>query len=370
MLLRWIILNLRHSHCSHGRRNRAGRNPDSLIVICIGTLSILLAGCGGGNSSQPQVPQNPAPSITSISPSSAPNGGSSLSLTVNGSNFVSGSVVQVNGSSRSTTFVGTTQLVATITAADLSNIGTVTITVFTPAPGGGTSNGLIFSIVAVPPLSIVTARLPDALPGKFYNFALQASGGIPPYTWSVGSGFITLGLLLQQSGIIAGTPPTPANDTIVNFVAQVQDSANQPASTARPLSIVLRAAGPGRNETCSTATPISNGTIRASISPYGDIDVYLFQGTVGNSVTVETSAQRLNGQPNNTYSYLDTFLEILDSNCNRLSFNDDISIGAVMDSLISGYVLPYTGTYYIRVSDLRGDGRPDFIYDLTLSGAN
>ena len=30
----------------------------------------------------------------------------------------------------------------------------------------------------------------------------------------------------------------------------------------------------------------------------------------------------------------------------------------------------YDGTYYIRVSDLRGDGRPDFIYDLSLSGAD
>ena len=32
--------------------------------------------------------------------------------------------------------------------------------------------------------------------------------------------------------------------------------------------------------------------------------------------------------------------------------------------------LPYTGTYFIRVRDFRGDGRPDLIYELSLSGAD
>ena len=69
-------------------------------------------------------------------------------------------------------------------------------------------------------------------------------------------------------------------------------------------------------------------------------------------------------------AFLDTYLELLDSDCDQLVENDDISLGDITDSLISNYILPYTGTYYIRVSDLRGDGRPDFPYQLQLSGAD
>ena len=31
---------------------------------------------------------------------------------------------------------------------------------------------------------------------------------------------------------------------------------------------------------------------------------------------------------------------------------------------------PTTGTYYVHVADLRGDGRPDLLYELSLSGAD
>ena len=121
---------------------------------------------------------------------------------------------------------------------------------------------------------------------------------------------------------------------------------------------------------------ISSGFLDASISPLGDIDVYSFQGTAGSVIDIETYAQRqkLGGDPNNVAinadAFLDTYLELLDANCERLTYNDDIESGINTDSSISGYVLPYTGTYYIRVSDLRGDGRPDFGYELDLSGAD
>jgi hypothetical protein len=143
------------------------------------------------------------------------------------------------------------------------------------------------------------------------------------------------------------------------------------------LSILVRAAGLGSNDSCTAGTTggttsISNGQIRASISPYGDIDVYSFQGTAGAQVTIEIFAQRLDldGDSATRDSYLDSVLELLDSNCSLLSFNDDIDPGVVQDSLIQNYVLPYSGTYFIRVRDFRGDGRPDLIYELSLSGAN
>ncbi len=89
-------------------------------------------------------------------------------------------------------------------------------------------------------------------------------------------------------------------------------------------------------------------------------------------MTIEIYAQRLTlyGDSTSTDVFLDPFLELLNSSCVQLTYNDDISSGTIRDSLIASYTLPYTGTYYVRISDLRADGRPDFIYELHLSGAN
>ena len=88
----------------------------------------------------------PVPVITSLDPSGALAGSASLSLNVYGSNFTPASVVRWNGSPRTTTYVGPTQLSATITSADLAAVGTPAVTVFTPAPGGGTSNAVTFNV--------------------------------------------------------------------------------------------------------------------------------------------------------------------------------------------------------------------------------
>src|SRR5262249_14785196 len=79
---------------------------------------------------------------------SAASGGAAFILTVNGTGFVSGAVVQWNGSARTTTFVNASQLIAAITSADISSAGTALITVVNPAPGGGASNAALFAISA------------------------------------------------------------------------------------------------------------------------------------------------------------------------------------------------------------------------------
>jgi hypothetical protein len=83
-----------------------------------------------------------APSITSISPSSATAGGSDFVLTINGNKFVSYSIVNFNGSFLTPTFVNSQQLVVTIPAASIAQTGTLQVLVQNP-PTGGTSSGPI-----------------------------------------------------------------------------------------------------------------------------------------------------------------------------------------------------------------------------------
>ena len=85
---------------------------------------------------------NRVPLISLLSPDNVTAGGAGFTLTVTGSGFVPGSVVRWNGSNRTTTFVSSTELEAEILAADIAREGTVEVTVFNPAPGGGLSNAV------------------------------------------------------------------------------------------------------------------------------------------------------------------------------------------------------------------------------------
>jgi trimeric autotransporter adhesin len=80
----------------------------------------------------------PAPSVTSLSPSSATAGGNQFVLTVNGDDFRRNSLVVWNGSFSVTSFVSDDKLVASISAKDIERPGTVLVYVFNP-PSGGTT---------------------------------------------------------------------------------------------------------------------------------------------------------------------------------------------------------------------------------------
>jgi FG-GAP-like repeat len=81
-------------------------------------------------------------------PTSVAPGHAQFMLKVEGTGFVSGAVVNWNGSARTTTFVSQALVYATITAADVSQVGTASVTVTNPAPAGGTSNVVFFPVRA------------------------------------------------------------------------------------------------------------------------------------------------------------------------------------------------------------------------------
>ena len=113
------------------------------------------------------------PTLTTLSPSSAVAGGPAFSLTVNGSNFVSGSVVRWNGANRPTTFVSATQLTAALTAADIAAAGSASLTV--QNPGGAVSNALTFTITGASTPTLTTLSPSSAVAGG-PAFTLTANG--------------------------------------------------------------------------------------------------------------------------------------------------------------------------------------------------
>ncbi len=89
---------------------------------------------------------NPAPSVIQLVPVSARPGSGGFTLTIYGANFVTGSVLNWNGSPRATQVVSSDQLTATINAQDVSKATTASVTVANPAPGGGASNVAYFPV--------------------------------------------------------------------------------------------------------------------------------------------------------------------------------------------------------------------------------
>lgn len=72
-------------------------------------------------------------------------------MTVTGQQFVPTSSVKFNATALATTFVSATHVTATIPSALLTTKGTAQVTVENPAPGGGLSNVLPFTIANRPP---------------------------------------------------------------------------------------------------------------------------------------------------------------------------------------------------------------------------
>src|SRR6185312_13851527 len=148
-------------------RQSSSRLSGILALICLSLVLFLLAGCGGGGTPGPGPtpfpsatptpvpspsptptpgPTGPPPTIVQMTPGSAVAGGGAFTMTVGGTNFVSGSVLQFNGSPRTTTFVSSTQLQASVTAADIANVTMAHITVQNPQANGGISAASTFLV--------------------------------------------------------------------------------------------------------------------------------------------------------------------------------------------------------------------------------
>lgn len=110
-------------------------------------LSVFTPTPGGGTTGELTFTiNNPVPTIASLNPATALAGGAAFTLLLDGSGFVSSSVVRFNGVDRATTVLNSTQASVQVTAADIANPGTAKLTVFNPAPQGGLSNEVTLAI--------------------------------------------------------------------------------------------------------------------------------------------------------------------------------------------------------------------------------
>ena len=163
-------------------------------LTSLGSLAVTVSNPGSlvSNTVTITVIPNPVPTLSGLSPASAALGGAGFTLTVSGSNFVPTSMVQWNGSPRPTTFMNGNQLLAMISATDIQSLGNSNVSVFNPAPGGGTSATLGFTTY----LSLPANDLVYSASTQLLYASVPSSGGpslgnsivsIDPYTGVLGS---------------------------------------------------------------------------------------------------------------------------------------------------------------------------------------
>jgi hypothetical protein len=242
-------------------------NPTSTKQNVTSTTGIMAAASTGATGSNDIIfrsvdltPINPVPTVTSLLPANTSAGSAAFPLTVNGTGFVLTSVVQWNGSDRTTTFLSDTQLTAQITAADVGSTGTAAITVFNPPPAGGLSDPVTFTInpagleadVSPRPNGnnngsvsisdwVQTGRFAAGLDIPNAGSEFQRADSAPRSTF--GNGSITISDWVQAGRYAAGLDPvTPASGpTAPGAGAQQFATKTAPQVSTGALGRVLRA---------------------------------------------------------------------------------------------------------------------------------
>jgi hypothetical protein len=116
-----------------------------------------------------------APSIKGLEPSSLDAGSAAFTLTVNGSNFLSGDTVEWNGVPLPTTFVSASKLTAKVSAAEVAAAGSAAVTVVDSAAPSQTGKPALFPIYRTS--IVIKSQTIKAEPGEYsIALTLQNSG--------------------------------------------------------------------------------------------------------------------------------------------------------------------------------------------------
>jgi len=175
------------------------------------------------------------PVISGLSPNSAIAGGPGFPLTVIGAGFQVGAAVLWNGTLLTTSFTDQNHVIATVPFNLIAVPSVASITVANPGPV--ISNAVPFTVTTFinGQLTIITpSLLPAGHIGAFYSVPITATGGTPPYSFSLISGSLPPGLTLSPSGVISGTPTV---NTSTTFTVGVADNIFASATQSFSLTI-------------------------------------------------------------------------------------------------------------------------------------
>jgi Putative Ig domain len=211
---------------------------------------------------------------------------------------------------------------------------------------------------------ISTTAPPSGTVGTAYSTTLTASGGTTPYSWTLASGTLPVGLSLSKGGTISGTPTAVG---VYNFTVQVTDSSSPVQTAIMPLSISTSAAGVLLSITSSS---VPNGTVGApyssTLTASGGVTPYSWTVTVGalpaglslsNGGTI-SGTPKVAGQSNFT-------VQVSDSSSPTRRVSKAFTPSVVSKLAITGTIKPNTrnGAFYSSTDQASG-GAPSYTWSV------
>ena len=371
------------------------------LVTTAGTaaVTVVTPAPGGGTSNAATFTvsapgNNPVPTLTAISPASITAGAASFTLTANGNNFINTSVIKWNGTSLTTTYLTGSLLTATVSAALVTTAGTANVTVFNPAPGGGTSGPIIFTINPVG--STAKKFLFDATKAETAgnaDWVIDEDGSVPqriptpaqsgvtaatPETYWTGA-ISSWGIALVKLGHTVETLPSTGSITygnagnpqdLSNYDVFVVDEPNTRFTTAEKQAILNFVNNGGGLFMVSDHT-MSDRDGDGWDSPAIWNDFMTNNGSVSNpfgfSVDLtnisEISNNVLSGNPSNT------ILHGSQGNVSQLSFNNGatLTLNSAANASVQGLIwqngFAQSSTHAMSASSIYGTGRVYVVTD-------
>ena len=193
--------------------------------------------------------------------------------------------------------------VATINSSGLATATSAGTTAISASKSGivGSTN-----LVSIVPVAITTTSLNSGGVGVAYSATLAASGGITPYTWSIISGSLPGGLVLNAgSGTISGTPTAVGT---FNFTVRVADSATPTGTATKALNIIVGQPisntgyrPPSAHAAVTSSAGDNNGFQSGPTNAYASDGAFATDSSSGNSTS--TSCTSTGKDKHNFYNY-------------------------------------------------------------------
>src|SRR5580704_16844025 len=217
-------------------------------------------------------------------------------------------------------------------------------------------SGVVSSSASAPrslttPLAISTTSLPNGQVGSSYQDSMSATGGTPPYHWSIATGALPNGLGMNAaSGMIAGQPAAAGS---FGFAVSVQDSSASKASAMSQMSMQITAASPTKAPLQITTNSLPNGEVGdsydGSMVATGGTPPYqwsIASGALPSGLGINSTSGVISGQPSSagTFSFA---VGVQDSSANKSSAQSQMSMKVIAaTNSPAPSPTPAAGTYY------------------------
>jgi Putative Ig domain len=212
---------------------------------------------------------------------------------------------------------------------------------------GGVSSSQTIPHSSTTPLTISTTSLPGGQVGSAYQNSLSATGGTPPYHWSIASGTLPNGLGINAaSGMIAGQPAAAGT---FGFAVSVQDSSASNASVRSQMSMQITAAPATKAPLQISTSSLPSGEVGDSydsqVVAAGGTPPYrwsIASGVLPGGLGINSSTGVISGQPSaaGVFSFA---VSVQDSSANKSSAQSEMSVKVIAAPISPA---PAASTYY------------------------